>query len=144
MLQVDWSQVLSWSSLLKRHDPRPRDGSGPKIKTNFPVLFKMSMRRLNSRFVRSLSSQDMSLCPQWTTMRFMEIGSDGIRALTLARMSTTLAPGKQCVTALKNRIPLVMESPMITVVGGKSGRGTRERGWRASKRQEFETAPDGY
>lgn len=51
MLHIDWSQVLSWNSLLKRHDPRPRDGSGPKRKNIFPVLFKVSMRTLKSRFV---------------------------------------------------------------------------------------------
>ena len=62
-------------------------------------------------------------------MRLIEVGSDGIRSTALARMSATLAPGKQCVTALKNRISRVVESPIIIVVGGKSGRGVGGREW---------------
>lgn len=42
-----------------------------------------------------------------------------IRSRTLAQMSATLALGKQCVTALINHIPRVMESSIIIVVGGK-------------------------
>jgi len=37
-------------------------------------------------------------------------------------MSWTVAPGKH-VTALMKRMCLVMESPMINVVGGRRGRG---------------------
>lgn len=37
-------------------------------------------------------------------------------------MVGTVAPGKQCVIALKKRIFLVIESPIISVVGGKRGR----------------------
>ena len=47
----------------------------------------------------------------------MEVGSEGIRSTSLIRMSATL--GKQCVTALKNCMPRVMEPPIIIVVGGK-------------------------
>ena len=38
-------------------------------------------------------------------------------------MHGTVAPGKQRVIALKKQMFLVMESPIIRVVGGKSGRG---------------------
>lgn len=40
----------------------------------------------------------------------------------------TVAPRKQCVTALKKRMFLVMESPTIRVVGGKRGRGDADSG----------------
>lgn len=38
-------------------------------------------------------------------------------------MTGTMAPGKQCVTALKKQICRVMASPTINVVGEKRGRG---------------------
>lgn len=43
-------------------------------------------------------------------------------------MLRTLAPGKQRVTALKKPMFLTMESPMIKVIGGKSGRGGESGG----------------
>ena len=38
-----------------------------------------------------------------------------------------VAPGKQCVMALKNLMYLVIESPMISVVAGRRGHGGEER-----------------
>ena len=62
-------------------------------------------------------------------MRLIEVGSEGIRSTALARMSAALAPGKQCVTALKKLISRVMESSIIIVVGVKSGRGVGGSEW---------------
>lgn len=55
-------------------------------------------------------------------------------------MTGTVAPGKQCVIALKKRIFLVIESPIISVVGGKRGRGECGDGlpWSADEDGDFE------
>ena len=51
----------------------------------------------------------------------MEDGRELISSGSLFRMDVTLAPGKQCVVALKERIFLVMLSPTIKVVGKRKG-----------------------
>lgn len=55
----------------------------------------------------------------------MEVGRVFNREGSRVKMSRTFAPGKHRVTALKKRMFLIMESPTIKVVGGKSGRGVR-------------------
>ena len=65
----------------------------------------------------------MSFIPAWTITLWIEAGSDCSREGSLSRMSGTVAPGKQCVAALKKRVFLIMESPTISVVGGNRGRG---------------------
>ncbi|XP_058469240.1 zinc finger protein 177-like [Solea solea] len=42
---------------------------------------------------------------------------------SLLRISGTVAPGKPCVAALKNRVFRIMESPIMSVVGENSGGG---------------------
>lgn len=54
-------------------------------------------------------------------MRWTEEGSERRREGIFSVMSANVAPGKGRVMALKKRIPLIMESPMMAVVGGKSG-----------------------
>ncbi len=73
--------------------------------------------------VCSYSRWDVSFVPTGSTILLMEVGSEGIRSRSLSNMSGTVAPGKWCVMAFKKRMPLVMESPMIRVVGAKRGRG---------------------
>lgn len=53
----------------------------------------------------------------------MEAGSEGSKQRILSIITGTVAPGKQRVIALMKRMSLVMESPMINVVGGMRGRG---------------------
>ena len=60
--------------------------------------------------------------------RLVEDGSERSSPGSLSRMSGTVAPGKQCVVALKNLMSLIMESPTINVVGEKRGRGGDSRG----------------
>lgn len=61
--------------------------------------------------------------PTWMMSRFMEVGSDGRIFWRFFRMTGTVAPGKQRVVALKKRTLLIIESPIISVLGGKSGQG---------------------
>lgn len=75
-------------------------------------------------------------------MRSMDVGNEGIRSRTLVCMSETSAPGRQCVTALKKRKRWVNESPIIIVVGGKSGLGVRDCGWPVSGREESALVSD--
>jgi len=51
----------------------------------------------------------------------VDAGREGNRPGSFSRMSGTMAPGKQCVTALAKRRFLTMESPIIRVVRGMSG-----------------------
>ena len=62
-------------------------------------------------------------------MRLIDVESEGIRSTILTWISATLAPGKQCVVALKNRMRRQNESPIIIVFGGKSGRGAEDCEW---------------
>ena len=59
-------------------------------------------------------------------MRLIDVENEGIRSTILTWMSATLAPGRQCVIALKNRMRRENESPIIIVFGGKSGRGAED------------------
>lgn len=43
-------------------------------------------------------------------------------------MTGTVAPGKECIVALKNLMFLIIESPTIGVVGENSGCGVRDIG----------------
>lgn len=96
---------------------------GPDIKTTFPHDFKTLKRTLKSFFVHSDCWRVVSFVPTWTTILFTETGSEGSKSRSLSVMTGTVAPGKQRVMVFAKRIPLVMESPMINVVGGKRGRG---------------------
>ena len=55
-------------------------------------------------------------------MRVMDEGSDYSSPGSFARITGTVASGKQQVVVLKKQIFLVMESPIIRVVGEKRGR----------------------
>ena len=103
--------------------PRPNVGMGPEIKTDFPQVRRKSRREIKARFVSSEAPRAMSLVPTCTTSRVMEDGRDCSSPGSFSRISRTVAPGRQQVVALKKRIFRVIESPMIRVVGGKSGRG---------------------
>ena len=109
---------------LKRSDPCPEEGIGPLIKTDFPVSFKTFKRILKSLLVRSDSRRQVSFVPTCSTIREMEAGSEGSKFRNLSRITGTVAPGKQRVIALKKWMSLVIESPMINVVGGMRGRGS--------------------
>ncbi|KAF3837639.1 hypothetical protein F7725_009407 [Dissostichus mawsoni] len=65
----------------------------------------------------------VSFDPTWTISRLTEDGSECSSPGSFSRMTGTVAPGRQRVAALKNRMFLVMESPIINVVGAKRGRG---------------------
>ena len=125
--QVAWSQVWRLRILLKRSAPRPSVGMGPEIKTVFPVSFKRLKSRLKSLLVTSDFLREVSFEPTCTTIFETEEGREGSRWRSLSRMTGTVAPGKQCVMALKNLMYLVIESPMISVVAGRRGRGGEER-----------------
>lgn len=98
---------------------------GPEIKMDFPQSFKTVKRRLKSFLVRSDSRRDVSFVPTCTTIVVMEVGREGSNSKSLSKMTGTVAPGKQRVMALKKRMFLVMESPMINVVVGEE----RTRRW---------------
>ena len=53
----------------------------------------------------------------------MDDGIDGSKLWSFFKMSITVAPGKQCVVALKKRTFLTKESPIISDEGEKRGRG---------------------
>ena len=55
-------------------------------------------------------------------MQVMDEGSDCSSPVSFPSITGTMAPGKQQVVVLKKRIFLVMESPVTSVVGEKSGR----------------------
>ena len=118
---MDCSQVFSARSLLKR--PGLWMGSGPLIKMDLPVAANRLKRSSKSNFVSSDCRRDVSLEPAWITIRVMEDGSESNNSGSLLIIAGTVAPGKQRVDALKKRISLVMESPTISVVGEKRGRG---------------------
>lgn len=65
------------------------------------------------------SRQVVSLIPTWTTTLETVLGSDERSDNSLSSMSGTVAPGRQFVMALAKRIFLVMESVMMSVLGGK-------------------------
>ncbi|KAF3834539.1 hypothetical protein F7725_027097 [Dissostichus mawsoni] len=80
--------------------------------------------------VSGISEEENSDCwravsfdPTWTISRLTEDGSECSSPGSFSRMTGTVAPGRQRVAALKNRMFLVMESPIINVVGAKRGRG---------------------
>ena len=77
---------------------------------------------MKSAFVSSDCWRLVSFDPTWTIILLIVVGSDAISPGSLAMMSGVVAPGKQCVTALMKRMFLMMESPIIRVVGGISGR----------------------
>jgi len=78
--------------------------------------------------VRTGSRRDASFDPTWTIMDVMEAGREGKRTQSLSVMTGTVAPRRVCVIALKKRISLVIESPMINMVGGKRGHGDEDCG----------------
>ena len=59
--------------------------------------------------------------PTWTIILMTELTTEGRCSRSLSRIVETEAPGKQCVTALKRRIDLVNESPIIRVDGENKG-----------------------
>ena len=111
------------SNLLKRPAPRTTVGMGPEIKTDFPQTLKKDKRPLKSFLVSSDCSQAKSLVLTWTITRLIEEGSESSSPGSLYRISGTVAPGKQRVTALKKQIFLMMESLVISVVRERKGRG---------------------
>lgn len=66
--------------------------------------------------------RDTSTQPTWTIILWTDGG------IECSKLRNFEAPGKQCVTALKNRVFLAMELPIIRVVGGKSRRGDVDSG----------------
>lgn len=109
--------------LLKLPAPRESVGMGPDIKTSLPDLLKRLKRSLKSALVSSDVLLDVSFEPMCTIRRVMEGGSERSSSGSFSSNTTTVAPGKHRVSALKNRVCLMMESPTIKVVGAKRGRG---------------------
>ena len=120
-MHADLSQVFRLRIRVKRLAPRPNVGMGPETKTDFPQSFKTLKRSLKSSLVHSDSRRNVSFTTTWSTTLLMEEGSEGSRSRSLSTMTGTVAPEKLCVMTLKKRISLVMESPMINVVGGGRG-----------------------
>lgn len=125
---MDWSQVLRLRSLLKRDAPREKEGRGPEINTDFPQLLSKLRSSLKCFFVISDWRREVSLNPRWITSFSTEAGSETSNSGRFLRRFGTVEPGKQCVTALTKRMFLMMESPIIAVVGGKSGRADVDEG----------------
>ena len=96
---------------------------GPEIKTDFAQVHRISKRELKALLVSSVAARARSLDPTCTTIRVMDEGSDCSSLGCFPKITGTVAPGRQQVVALKKRIFLVIESPIIRVVGEKSGRG---------------------
>lgn len=93
------------------------------MKMGFPQFFK---KVNNSLFKISEYDLAESLDPTCTIMRVMEDGSDCSSPGSLSRMTWTVAPGKQCVAALKYQILHVIEDPSL--VREKRGRGDENCG----------------
>lgn len=133
-LQAEHCQVLGLSSLLKRAVPWPSVRMGPEIKMNFPQQFKRLKRMLKSFLSaqRNHKPHRSSRCAG--RIQFMDDGRDCDSPGSFFVMTGTVAPGKQCVTALQKRMFWVIESPPIREVGEKMGRGDEKIvvcGWRA-------------
>lgn len=88
------------------------------------VRLKISIKSL---FVSSKCSQVVLLVPTWMITLVMEGGEDCSRPGSLSKKTGTVAPGKQYVRTLKYLMILIMESPMMTVVGLRSRWGGRRR-----------------
>lgn len=95
------------------------------MKTDLPQSFIMAKRRWKSLLSTSGSHRTTSFVPTCRIRRLMEWGKVWSSPGSLFIRSVTVAPGKQCVDALKKRMYLVMESPTIAVDGGNSGGGER-------------------
>ena len=59
----------------------------------------------------------------WIIIRLIVDGRDGINCWSDLERIFTVAPGRHTVVALKKRTFLTILSPIISVVGEKSGRG---------------------
>lgn len=59
----------------------------------------------------------------WTIIRLIVDGRDGSNSWSDFERIFTVAPGRHTVVALKKRTFLTILSPIISVVGAKSGRG---------------------
>jgi hypothetical protein len=64
-----------------------------------------------------------SFDPTWTVILVIEDGGEGSISRSLTRTSVTKVPGKQRVITFTKRRCLVIESPIMRVVGGNSGVG---------------------
>ena len=91
-------------------------------------------------FVSSDFLREVSLEPTCTITRFMEGGRERSSVGSSSNITGTVDPGKQCVAALKKRTFLIIESPTISVVGEKSGRGVVNRWFPFPGRAESEPA----
>ena len=109
--------------LLKRPAPRASVGIGPEIKTDFSQLRRRLKSFSKSFFVSSDCWRAVSFDPTWTISLLTDDGSECSSPGSLSRITGTVAPGRQRVAALKNRMFLIMESPIMNVVGANRGRG---------------------
>lgn len=83
------------------------------MKTGFPQFFKKVNNSLKSLFKFSEHGLAESLNPT-----VMEDGGDCSSPGSLSSMTWTVAPGKQCVAALKYQILHVIEAPSVVMRRG--------------------------